>query len=220
MKCPHCLVEVHKDFAKRDVQHFQGTFIANNSGNALSQWKTASMVCPACSKGIIQLLEVDNNNSVRALMQVVPFASSRNPVPGEVPADLAEDFTEAALVLELSPKASAALSRRCLQGILRNNGFTQKDLAPAIQAAIDSRTLPARLGSILDAVRNIGNFAAHPTKDKNTGEILPVEPHEAEWNLEVLESLFEFYYVLPAREQSKIDALNKKLAAAGKPQLK
>ena len=40
-----------------------------------------------------------------------------------------DDYEEAALVLSISPKASAALSRRCLQTILREHGYGQKDLA-------------------------------------------------------------------------------------------
>ena len=62
----------------------------------------------------------------------------------------------------------------------------------------------------------IGNFAAHPIKSKHTGEVLPVEPGEAEWNLDVLESLFDFYYVQPATLKAKKDALSKKLKEAGK----
>jgi hypothetical protein len=69
----------------------------------------------------------------------------------------------------------------------------------------------------LDAIRNVGNFAAHPQKSQSTGEILPVEPHEAEWGLDLLEELFDHYFVKPKRAQERKDALNKKLAAAGKP---
>jgi len=49
---------------------------------------------------------------------------------------------------------------------------------------------------------------------------LPVEPEEADWNLDVLESLFDFYFVSPAILQSKRDELNAKLAEAGKPAMK
>jgi hypothetical protein len=41
-----------------------------------------------------------------------------------------------------------------------------------------------------------------------------VEPGEAEWTLDVLEILFDFYFVQPARLKAKRDALNKKLAEA------
>ncbi|MFP3584136.1 DUF4145 domain-containing protein [Paraburkholderia sp. SIMBA_055] len=123
-------------------------------------------------------------------------------------------------MLKDSPKASAALSRRCLQSVLRDKGFTQNNLAPAIQAALDSNQIPAAIAENLDAIRNIGNFAAHPLKDTNTGEILPVAPEEAEWNLDVLEELFDFFYVQPEKARQKRAALNAKLVAAGKPEMK
>jgi hypothetical protein len=72
----------------------------------------------------------------------------------------------------------------------------------------------------LDAVRNIGNFAAHPIKSTASGEVIDVEPGEAEWNLDVLESLFDFYFVQPAALRKKQDALNAKLKEAGKPEMK
>jgi hypothetical protein len=46
------------------------------------------------------------------------------------------------------------------------------------------------LASAVDAVRNVGNFAAHPIKSKSTGDVLDVEPGEAEWLLDALERLF------------------------------
>jgi hypothetical protein len=73
---------------------------------------------------------------------------------------------------------------------------------------------------VIDAVRNTGNFAAHPNKSKSTGEIVPVEPQEAEWNLDVLEALFDFYYVQPAKVAERRAALDQKLADAGKPPMK
>ena len=85
---------------------------------------------------------------------------------------------------------------------------------------LDRATLPSHIADGLDAVRNIGNFAAHPIKSQSTGEIVPVEPGEAEWNLDVLESLFDFYFVSPARTKARKEALNKKLADAGKRLLK
>ncbi len=49
---------------------------------------------------------------------------------------------------------------------------------------------------------------------------MEVEPGESEWLLETLESLFDFYFVQPAKLNKKRDAINKKLKEAGKPQLK
>ena len=72
----------------------------------------------------------------------------------------------------------------------------------------------------IDAIRTIGNFAAHPIKSTNTGDIVDIEDGETEWILDVLEQLFDFYYVQPARTQVKRNVLNTKLVAAGKEELK
>jgi hypothetical protein len=113
----------------------------------------------------------------------------------------------------LSAQASAALSRRCLQHLLRTyGGATKKDLADQIQEVIASNHLPSSLSSQLDAVRNIGNFAAHPQKSTSSGEILSVEPQEAEWNLDVLEELFDHYFVKPAKAKARKDELIKNLS--------
>jgi hypothetical protein len=108
-----------------------------------------------------------------------------------------------------------------LQHLIRDKaGIPDRDLAPAIQKLIDSRTLPSHLAEAIDGVRIIGNFAAHPIKSTSSGEIVDVEPGEAEWNLDTLEGLFDFYFVEPARLQTKKEALNKKLQDAGRPLMK
>jgi len=87
----------------------------------------------------------------------------------------------------------AALSRRCLQNLLREKAKTTKrDLSYQIQEILDSKKLPSYLSEDLGAVRNIGNFSAHPIKSKKTGEIIEVEPGEADLNLNILEQLFGF----------------------------
>ncbi|PIT98445.1 MAG: hypothetical protein COT71_00530 [Candidatus Andersenbacteria bacterium CG10_big_fil_rev_8_21_14_0_10_54_11] len=155
------------------------------------------------------------------VVRAYPKGASRPPISTKVPEKYAGDYKEACLVLIDSPKASAALSRRCLQHLLQDEaGATKKNLFDQIQEVIDSGQLPPYLTSALDVVRNIGNFAAHPIKSKSTGEIVEVEEGEAEWNLDVLEQLFEFYFVQPSIIQQKKDALNKKLQDAGKQPVK
>ena len=152
---------------------------------------------------------------------VYPKASNRGPVPTAVPKEFADDYVEACLVLADSLKASAALSRRCLQHILREKaGVRRGDLASEIQQVIDSKNLPSHLSESIDAIRNIGNFAAHPIKSTSSGEVVEVEAGEAEWNLDVVEALFDFYFVQPDLLQKKRDALNAKLKDAGKPPMK
>jgi hypothetical protein len=162
-----------------------------------------------------------NANTILTSQTLRPKTIARKPLSQEVPPACAKDYQEACLVLADSEKASAALSRRCLQHLLREHvGVQLSDLANEIQQVLDAGKLPSHLAEGMDAIRNIGNFAAQPTKSQNTREIFDVEPGEAEWSLDVLEGLFDFYFVLPAIFKKKRDDLNTKLAAAGKPQLK
>jgi len=155
------------------------------------------------------------------VIMVRPKGPNRSPILSEVPSTIAQDYKEACLVLHDSPKASAALSRRCLQSLLRETaGVRPGDLSEEIQQILDAKSLPGYLADDLDAVRNIGNFAAHPNKSKSTGELSDVEPGEADWTLNILEGLFDFYFVQPLSQQRRREALNKKLSDLGKPPMK
>jgi hypothetical protein len=182
-------------------------------------WVVHHMACPSCSMPMIRIHE-----HASGVATVIHNAYPRNalrPIPAEVGSPYRDDFAQACEVLPISPKASAAISRRCLQMILKDQGgFTQKDLAPQIEAAIASGKLPTYLSEAIDAVRNVGNFAAHPLKSQVTGAIVDVEPGEAEWLIETVEGMFDFYLVQPALLKAKRDALDKKLAEIGKPPLK
>jgi hypothetical protein len=85
---------------------------------------------------------------------------------------------------------------------------------------ISPRSIPSGLRTTLDTIRNVGNFAAHVINDQTTLQIIEVEDHEAEYCLDVLDALFDHYYVTPKKAQRKKDALNAKLASAGKPPAK
>jgi hypothetical protein len=201
--------------------------------DAEGAWVLDRRTCPSCKRFILHLQNgvavggfAEGTPRVQMavvqnVMMVLPKGVARAPVPVEVPPEIVEDYKEACLVLSDTPKASAALSRRCLQNLLRQvAGVKAGDLSSEIQQVLDSGKLPTQIAENIDAIRNIGNFAAHPNKSKSTGEVVPVEPGEAEWNLDVLESLFDFYFVQPARAKAKRDALSKKLVDAGKPPLK
>ena len=219
MKCPHCTT----DFHDTEKQYFVGE-------DSQGKWGIGVCRCSACKALIMRLFCADEyypppnpngfmGETISYLIR--PKIASRPPVPPEVPKAYGDDYKEACLVLADSPKASAALGRRCLQHLLRGEAEVKhQDLFNEIQEVINRGTLPSHIVEGLDAVRNIGNFAAHPMKSQSTGDIVPVEPGEAEWNLDVIESLFDFCFVAPAKTKARKDALNKKLKDAGKPPVK
>lgn len=177
------------------------------------------LVCPKCNQLILRLAELDGV-SVKTVDVIWPKGSGRAPCPPEAK-DVADDYDEACLILRDSPQAAAALGRRILQRILREKAqVTAPNLAQEIDQVLNGGSLPSQISEAIDAIRNVGNFAAHPMKSKQTDTILPVEPGEAEWTLDTVEALIDFYYVQPARLEAKRAALNKKLNEAGKPPLK
>jgi hypothetical protein len=222
MKCPHCLITFH-DVRTR---HYLGQ-------DPDGHWFIESRTCPSpeCKRDIHVLVRTTAmfqspdgkdymEGDIRKAYWVWPRATARQPLPIGVPGDIAEDYKEAALVFADSPKASAALSRRCLQHFIREVLKIKKpNLALEIDAVIDAGILPSNISAELDKVRIVGNFAAHPDKSTSTGLILDVEVGEAEWNLEVLDDLFDFYYVRRVRSEKLKEELNKKLIAAGKTPL-
>jgi hypothetical protein len=211
MKCPHCLTSFHESWA---------TLHPSSIDDTQASWRIRYLTCAECYKAVIELQkqnkQVPSWDHVRL---VHPKSISRTPLSATIPSKFSDDYNEACLVLSDSPKSSAALSRRCLQNLLREKAkTTSKDLNSQIKEVLPK--LPSYLADSLDAIRAVGNFAAHPIKSKNSGEIVDVEPGEAEWNLEVLESLFDFYFVQPEKIRQRREKLNKKLVDAGKPKLK
>jgi hypothetical protein len=219
MKCPHCLVEFHDNVEKIQTGFdFEGNYEINKRS------------CPSCKRVVLQLIQYKYidligtpHNTFRTdiIVQLIrPKKPNRATCPLEVPSSIASDYSEACLVLEDSPKASAALSRRCLQNIIHEHlGITKRNLYLEIQEVIDNKLFPSDVTESIDAIRHIGNFAAHPIKSTSSGEIVEVEPHEADWNLEVLEMIFDHLFVRPEIVRKKKEVLNKKLKDAGKPEM-
>lgn len=220
MKCPHCLQNFFPFYQHAQLNAGTGPNNIAPVDAYHNAFRANTTQCPSCNQFIVFLVRHTQDGAVLHNAQVWPKGVARSPLGKDVPVEFAGDYLEACLVLGDSPKASAALSRRCLQHLLSAKAGVRRDLFDQIQSVIDSKALPPYLADAIDAVRVIGNFAAHPIKSKSTGEIVEVEPGEAEWLLDTLEGLFDFYFVQPSMLQAKRDALNKKLVDAGKPPVK
>ena len=124
--------------------------------------------------------------------------------PDYIPEVLRRDYEEAASIIEQSPKASATLSRRCLQGIIRDFwGVSKSRLVDEINA-IEDKVDPLTWKSI-DAIRKVGNIGAHMEKDINL--IIEVDPQEAYLLLQLIELLFEEWYIHRHERELKLKAI-------------
>ena len=211
MKCPHCGTAFHDDW------RLNGIVTQDKPGGPAHQVAIVRVTtCPSCSNRTYFARIGDGEDRM-----IFPIGANRGPVPAEVPSSIASDYIEACNTLPISAKASAALSRRCLQNILRAHGYKAKDLATEIDLLLGekdaSKAIPSTLRATIDGIRNFGNFSAHLVTDVTSLQVIDVEPEEAEWCLEILEEAFDHFYVAPAVAAKKKAALDAKLAAAGKP---
>ena len=213
MKCPHCQVNIHADWQHKEIW-------ANETPQRISLKFSA---CPSCKNIILELLikspdPLEGKPSYRYI--AAPQFPNLPAAANEVPAQLREEYREACAVLSISAKASAALSRRMLQAMLKEQGYSSDNLATQIEDVLEEqdlrKALPSAVHTTVDAIRNFGNFSAHPITDKTSLQVIDVEPEEAEWCLDIIRDLFDHYYVKPALAYKKKTELDAKLQAAGK----
>lgn len=170
----------------KDCRNYTLTAILFNSkyGNYSGQWKHGA------------LKEINRWN-------LVP-GSTAKVFPNYIPKQILTDYKEACSIRDLSPKASATLSRRCLQGMIRDFwGIRKSRLVDEIEA-IKDKVDPLTWDSI-DAVRKIGNIGAHMEKDINI--IVDVEPNEAELLIHLIEVLIKDWYINKHEREQKLKKL-------------
>ena len=149
--------------------------------------------------------------------QLMPGSNAR-PQPGYIPAAIRTDYEEACRIRTASPKSSATLARRCLQGMIRDFcGISKARLVDEIKelrSQVDSGKAPQGVlhdsVDAIDHVRGIGNIGAHMEKDINV--IVEIDPNEADILIDLLEVLFREWYVARHQRQERFAAL-KQLAA-------
>jgi hypothetical protein len=131
--------------------------------------------------------------------RLLPRSASK-PQPDFIPFALREDYVEACEIKMLSPKASATLARRCLQGMVRDFcGIARSTLDQEIKELdrmVSAETAPQGVSSesvqAIDQVRSIGNIGAHMERDINT--IINVDSEEAQSLIDLIELLFDEWY--------------------------
>lgn len=144
--------------------------------------------------------------------------------PDFIPAPLREDYYEACLIRDKSPKASATLARRCLQGMIRDFcGISKsrlideiKELKELVEEGHAPKGVELETIDAIDAIRNIGNIGAHMERDIDL--IVEVDPGEAQALIELIEMLFEEWYIARKKREQRLAAV-KAIAAAKKAAL-
>lgn len=146
--------------------------------------------CPNCQK-ITSIATYAGAKLPQKTMPLFPISTAKQ-FPDYIPKAIRSDYEEACSIVNLSPKASATLARRCLQGMIRDFfEISKSNLFEEINAIKDK--IPAAQWAVLDGVRRIGNIGTHMEKDINL--IVDIEPDEAHKLIKLIELLLQQWYV-------------------------
>jgi len=167
----------------------------------------------------------DSNSQAAEVVQswVLLPPSSAKPQPDYIPEPLRDDYEEACAIRDLSPKASATITRRCLQGMIRDFCDISKsrliDEINELRRRVEAGQAPAGVQAdtveAIDHVRGVGNIGAHMEADINV--IIDVDANEAQVLIELVEMLFAEWYVARQQRARHLEKL-KSIAAEKKEQ--
>jgi hypothetical protein len=146
--------------------------------------------CPNCQQPSIFLRGLGDKVN-RISVPIHPNSISKQ-FPNYIPQQIRDDYSEACAIVNLSPKASATLSRRCLQGMIRDFwGISKQKLVQEIDAL--QGQIPTMQWQVIDSVRRIGNIGAHMEKDIN--QIIDIDENEAQKLILLIERLIQDWYI-------------------------
>lgn len=138
--------------------------------------------------------------SLSSTNRILPELANALKLPDYIPSQIQQDYYEACRIIELSPKASATLLRRCLQGMIRDFwGIKKARLIDEINALEEKEP---GTKDLIDPIRSIGNIGAHMEADVNL--IVDIEPEEAILLKEMIEQLIEDWYTERNKREQRI----------------
>lgn len=200
------------------------------SGPNLTSYVIQYMRCAnkKCEQPVIALIEAKlhpetlnpsmTNGSIGRSSQswvVVPRHANRpiDPLVREKEPALAEDFGEAANILNSSPRMSAVLARRIADDLLvKYAKRTEYFLGEKLRVFAEDTNYNSTLRRGLQALNQLGIFGAHTKVDQtdpisDQPAILNVTLEQAEWTLGLVERLFDVFIVSQAQDEAMIEAV-------------
>ena len=125
--------------------------------------------------------------------------------PDYVPKSIRKDYQEACLIKQGSPKAAAALARRCLQAVLYDFYEVKGNIASQITKLETKGGINPSLLDGFHTIRKYGNIASHPERDISI--IVDIEEGEADVLLQFIETLIERTYIRRKQDEDQAEQL-------------
>ena len=127
--------------------------------------------CPRCTLPLVTV-QTDYGGGYDEPERVFPATTRR--LGYSVPEPIREAFNEAAICYRAKAYvASAIMCRKTLEGLCDANGVKERSLSSSLRKLKDNGTIEARLFEWAEALRTLGNEAAH-------GVSAAISPQDAE----------------------------------------
>lgn len=189
--CPYCqnMFALHLQTHKKLYVNFDGQLCDEKDSSSVC---VEYFHCPNCDKMTVTAMGLGPYTEF-PVTNLRPTSLARK-FPDYVPESIRTDYKEAYDILTLSPKASATLSRRCIQGMIRSiwnvkHGTLYNEISN-IKGKIDPT-----LWKAIDSLRQLGNIGAHMENEINT--IVDIDSGEAEKLIKLVELLIKEWYIIP-----------------------
>lgn len=198
VECGHCRKSVSSPIAGT-------TFEYDDNGDVN---RTVLLECPACNRPnlVAQFVEIYGDESDKGPPQRL-WPSPPRQLSIEAPSTIRDDFAEAQRCMSVDAHTAAAVMiRRVLEGIAADQGATGRVLAEQLKNLETTGAIDGRLAEWADALRVVGNSAAHAGSESISRE-------DATDAISFAEALADYVYTFrvqfdrfKARRAAKVDA--------------
>ena len=197
-KCPYCH---HACVIRKDDE--TGDFVNIRGDRRIF---VRSIGCPnsECSKVTLMCVLLDAYSNIIESWTLLPTSSAMQ-FPDYVPEGIREDYTEACLIKQRSPKSAATLARRCLQAVLYDFYEVKGNIASQITQLEERGGINQSLLDGFHTIRKYGNIASHPERDISI--IVDIEEGEADVLLQFIETLIEKTYIRRKQDEDQAEQL-------------
>ncbi len=141
--------------------------------------------------------------------------SRAKPQPDYIPRHVVVDYEEACKIADLSPRASAMLARRCLEGMIKDfcKIKSSRTLAKMIdqireKATTEMKEVTEESIEAIEYIRKQGNIAAHIQKPTNE-MIDDINKEDSDLLIKLLEMLFEDWYIASHKKKERLEKIKK-----------
>lgn len=170
----------------------------------VAQGKWTFAKCPRCTLPLLAV-QCDFGDGFDADTPSRVYPPRDREMGDSVPKSIRTAFNEAMVCFKAKAyTASAIMCRKTLEGLCAEHGIKARNLSLSLKKLKDDGVIEARLFEWAEALRSLGNEAAH-------GVTSVISPHDAKDILEFTEALAEYVFTY----RDKFERFKKRRAAGG-----